>query len=145
MKRIKQIFLTAVSLFLIPIAADAQCKTFVKKQCLPKLSPFIHNGQMNSTVLLSGDNAELAMTFYSGQNYRILVCAQEVLGKVQFKLKDANNNVVFNSKDQGDVTSWDFNVATTQQLIVEVIVPPSDATNDIVPNGCVSIVVGFKQ
>jgi len=124
--------------------ASAQCKGFVKKQ-IPKLAPFIHNGQINSSVLLSGDHAELTLTFYSGQTYRIMVSAQETLGKVAFTMKDATKNVLFNSKEQNNAEYWDFTVESTQQLSIEVVVPDVDVPSGLVPSGCVSILVGFKQ
>lgn len=122
----------------------AQCKAFVKKQ-IPKLSPFIHNGQINSSVLLSGDHAELTLTFYSGQTYRIVVGAQETLGDVYFVMKDANKNQLFSSKDQGKFDYWDFTVESTQQLTIEVMVPEVDTPTGLVPSGCVSVLIGFKQ
>ena len=125
--------------------ASAQCKSFVKKQ-VPKLSPFIHNGQINSSVLLSGDHAELTLTFYSGQTYRIMVGAQEILGDVYFVMKDASKGQLFSSKEQGKKADyWDFTVESTQQLTIEVMVPDNDAPSGLVPSGCVSILVGFKQ
>ena len=133
----------AVALFSF-FDASAQCKGFVKKQ-IPKLAPFIHNGQINSSVLLSGDNAELTLTFYSGQTYRIMVSAQETFGKVSFTMKDANKNILFNSKEQGDAEYWDFTVESTQQLNIEVTVPDVEVPSGLVPSGCVSILVGFKQ
>lgn len=129
----------------IPMNMYGQCKGFVKKTCMPKLSPFIFNGQMNTSTLLAGDNAELPLTFYSGQTYRVLICAQEVLGTLRFKLKDASGNVLFDSSAHDDTDFWDFKAESTQNLTVEVIVPKSDASNKIVPSGCVSVLVGFKQ
>ena len=133
------------ALALLPsIGVFAQCKGFVKKQ-IPKLAPFIHNGQVNSSVLLSGDQAELTLTFYSGQTYRILVSSQEVLGDVYFVMKDAEKKQLFSSKDQGKFDYWDFTVESTQQMSIEVIVPNVDTPSGLVPSGCVSILVGFKQ
>jgi hypothetical protein len=121
-----------------------QCKGFVKKQ-ITKLSPFIHNGQVNSSVLLSGDQAELTLTFYSGQTYRILVSSQEVLGDVHFVMRDAARTQLFSSKDLGKFDYWDFSVESTQQMTLEVVVPNVDTPSGLVPSGCVSILVGFKQ
>ncbi len=133
------------ALALLPtVGTFAQCKGFVKKQ-IPKLAPFIHNGQVNSSVLLSGDQAELTLTFYSGQTYRILVSNQEVLGDVYFVMKDAEKKQLFSSKDLGKSDFWDFSVESTQQMTIEVIVPNTDSPTGLVPSGCVSILVGFKQ
>ena len=139
----KSILIGALAL-LPAIGVFAQCKGFVKKQ-IPKLAPFIHNGQVNSSVLLSGDQAELTLTFYSGQTYRIMVDAQEVLGDVYFIMKDAGNTQLFSSKDKGKFDSWDFSVESTQQMTINVVVPNVDSPTGLVPSGCVSILVGFKQ
>jgi hypothetical protein len=123
----------------------AQCNSFVKKQCMPKIQPFTNNGQMNTSTLSSGQSSSLNMTFYSGQDYRILVCSQEVLGTVTFKILDMSHKVVFDSKENDSPDFWDFKVKSTQQFIVEVSVPPSDSPNSIPPSGCVSVMVGFKK
>lgn len=135
----------AFLLTLIVSSSSAQCNSFVKKKCFPKIKPFTSNGQMNTSNLSSGETATMNLTFYSGQSYRILVCSQEVLGEVSFKVYDANKKLVFNSEDNNAPDFWDFKVKNTQQLTVEVSVPPSQSTNSIVPNGCVSVMVGFKK
>lgn len=133
------------ALALLPSAVTfGQCKGFVKKQ-ITKLSPFIHNGQVNSSVLLSGDQAELTLTFYSGQTYRVMVSNQESLGDVHFVMKDASKTQLFSSKEMGKFDYWDFSVESTQQMTLEVVVPNVDTPSGLVPSGCVSILVGFKQ
>ncbi len=139
----KVLLIGAIAL-LPTVGVFAQCKGFVKKQ-IPKLTPFIHNGQVNSSVLLSGDQAELTLTFYSGQTYRIMVSNQETLGDVFFVMKDAAKTQLFSSKEMGKFDYWDFSVESTQQMTLEVIVPNVDTPSGLVPSGCVSILVGFKQ
>ena len=139
----KLFFIGAIAL-LPTVNTFAQCKGFVKKQ-IPRLAPFIHNGQINSSVLLSGDHAELTLTFYAGQTYRIMVAAQEVLCNTYFVMKDSNKGQLFSSKDQGKLDYWDFTVESTQQFTIEVVVPDNDAPSGLVPSGCVSVLVGFKQ
>ena len=129
----------------LPLASYSQCKNFVKKQCMPRMAPFTHNGQLNSATLMEGETAELQMTFYSGQNYRILVCAEDALGKTQFVLLDGDHKTVFNSKDNGFPSFWDFNVNSTQQLTIQVVIPKSSSPNAIVKSGCVTVLAGFKQ
>ena len=129
----------------LPFSVYAQCKNIAKKQCMPKLAPYTHNGQLNSSTLLAGQTAELELTFNSGLEYRVLVCSSEVLGKASFKLIDVEKNVVFNSSDFNNSEFWDFNVESTQQFTLEVNIPKTESPNDIVPSGCVSVLVGFKQ
>lgn len=128
----------------IPLSVYGQCKGFVKKTCIPMLSPFISNGTTNTAALLAGDKADMNLTFYSGQTYRVLVCAQPVLGIVSFTLKDASGNLLFDSKAHDDTNFWDFKAETTQQITISVEVPKTDASNQIVPSGCVSVMIGFQ-
>jgi len=139
-----KLILIGAAIIFVTTGSYAQCKGFVKKQ-ITKLSPFIHNGQNNSSVLLPGDHAELTLTFYSGQTYRILVSSQDVLGDVFFLMKDASRGQLFSSKDQGKFDCWDFTVESTQQLTIEVVVPDVEDANELVSSGCVSILAGFKQ
>jgi hypothetical protein len=123
----------------------AQCPAFVKKKCMPNIQPFTQNGQMNSSTLSSGQKTELKLTFSSGQDYRILVCSEEILGEVTFKVKDLAGKILFDSKDFDNPDFWDFKVQSTQQFTVVVTVPPSNSPSSVPPSGCVSIIVGFKK
>lgn len=123
-----------------------QCTSFTKKQGFPALEPFTHNGQLTSTKFMPGDDAEIEMTFNEGNDYRVLVLFQEVLGNVTFSIKDKTGKVLFSSKEGDTKPFWDFRVNSTQQLIVHVLVPKMDdkTSNKILPQGCVSVLVGFK-
>ena len=112
---------------------------------MPKISPFTQNGQMNTTTLTSGQKTSLSLTFYSGQDYRILVCGESQLGDLTFKILDTQKKVVFDSQKNDYPDFWDFKVKNTQQFIVEVQVPESESTSSVLPTGCVSIMVGFKK
>lgn len=142
---------TAIKLFVLAaflslsFVSNAQCKQFTKKYCLPSIEPFTYNGQLNSAVLNEGDIAELLLTFYSGQSYRIMICNQEMLGSLQFKLLDTERNLIFDNKDHDSVQLWDFKANSTQQLIVQVFVPEQEKRVDMVASGCVSILVGFME
>ena len=135
----------------IPVIGYSQCKGFAKRKCMPELKPFIHNGQLNSTTLMEGESAELVMTFHSGQQYRVMVCAQESLKKVGFKMMDMDRELLFNNEDQNNSDHWDFNVNATQQMIILVSVPKpgkhADANlpGSLVQSGCIALLVGFKD
>ena len=134
-------FLSVVSI----TESQAQCRKYTKNTCVPKLEPYIFNGQMNSALLNEGDIAELMLTFYADQEYRVLVCAENQLGKIGFKLKDTKDQILFDNRNQNMAEHWDFTSNTTQQIIVEMEVPESDSDSDKLKNGCVSILVGFKE
>ncbi len=122
----------------------SQCKTFTKNHCTPKLSPYIYNGQLNSAVLNEGDVAELMLTFYSNQDYRIVVCAADEIQPVEFSLKDNTGNVIFTNTEHDMIDYWDFHTNSTQQLRVEVSIPEDDNTKEH-KSGCVSILIGFMD
>lgn len=143
-KLIKTIFI--FSLFVsIPVIGLTQCKGFTKKNCIPKLEPYVYNGQVNSALLYQGDIAELLLTFSVEQEYRILVCPQKNMGNIEFKILDTERNIIFNNKEHGFVLFRDFIVSSTQQLIVQVIIPEQESESDIAQSGCVSILIGFKE
>ncbi len=112
---------------------------------MPNIQPFTQNGQMNSSILSSGQSTELKLAFSSGQDYRILVCSEEILGEVTFRVKDNAGKIIFDSKDNDYPNFWDFKVKSTQQFTVVVTVPVSDSPSSVPPSGCVSIIVGFKK
>jgi len=112
---------------------------------MPKIQPFQQSGQINTSTMSSGQKTALNITFYSGQDYRILVCGQPQLGEISFKVLDNNRKVVFDSQKNDYPDFWDFKVKNTQQFIVEVQVPDSESTSSVLPSGCVSIMVGFKK
>lgn len=68
-----------------------------------------------------------------------------ILGEVSFKLMDSDRNVIHESKDATKDNIFDFKVASTQQLILEIAVPENETANGLVVEGCVSILIGFKK
>jgi|TARA_B110000495_G_C22938088_1_gene548762 hypothetical protein len=141
MKNLSLIILLSL---LIPFGINGQCRGFTKKTGRPLVEPYIHNGQMNSAVLFPGDSADIMLTFYSEQQYRLVICAEEQLGDVSYRVSDIERNVIFDSKESGSKV-FDFIVESSQQLIISVDVPESKNTHDIDFQGCVAILVGFKN
>ncbi|PCJ27625.1 MAG: hypothetical protein COA97_03115 [Flavobacteriales bacterium] len=134
--------------FVLTINANAQCKRYTKKYCLPSLSPYMHNGQLTSAVLNPGDSADVEMTFNAGKEYRILVCNQEQIGNVQFKVLDKTRKILYKSDPEDESPYWDFKVENTQQFIIQLTVPAKKKDvqkTDMMPTGCVSLLVGFKE
>ena len=136
----------AIVLFTLSQSTFSQCKK-VGKKCLPSLSPYIYTGQLNSTTLNEGETAELQITLYSGQSYRILVCSPEFLGKVVFNVFDSKKKLLYASKDHSNAANWDFRVNSTDDYTIQVTVPHSKNIKvaDIAMSGCIAVLVGFKN
>jgi hypothetical protein len=128
------------------INADAQCKAFAKKVCLPELGNYVHDGNYHAAVLVEGEEAELYKTFYSDMEYRVAICGEEKLPNVEFKVLDSNKNVLFSNKDKdGKYTkTWDFKLESSQQLKLIVKVSSLSKPGDTPVSGCVAIMFGFK-
>ncbi len=138
------LFLSALAFLFGASTLFAQCKAYTKKNCLPGLSPYVHNGQYSGGVFMSGETAEMLYKFSSGITYRLLVCNQETIDKAIFRVLDTDKNELYNSEGKSN-NFWDFQVENTQQLIVEVRIPQKKPVNNLVPAGCVSVMVGFKN
>lgn len=146
MKSVFKLLFTLTIALAFSANASAQCNQFAKKSCMPELAPFTHNGQLNIQQMAPGEEAELDLTFYSGMSYRLLICSQESIGKAQFQVYDNKNKLVFDNKDHNFTKLWEFEVQSTQQMKVVVIIPKAaKASNDISKVGCAAVLVGFKQ
>ncbi len=140
------IIILILALVFIGNQAEAQCKRFTQKNCLPALSPYTNNGQINSTTLYEGDSAALNMTFYSLLEYRLMVCTHPVLGDgAFFRVKDNDGEILYSSEGKNK-NHWDFKVNSTQDLHIDVVIPENaESVSDMPPSGCVSIILGFKE
>ena len=139
-------FLAIVCLAAAPLAGNAQCRSFAKNKCMPEMAPYKFNQTFNAAQLAPGEEAEVELTFYSGQEYRLLVCAHPILGAVNWKLADAAGTTLFESKADAPKENFEFKVATTQKLTVHIDVPPADrGGNNMLTVGCVAILVGYKE
>ncbi len=138
-----------LTLFIILISVSgfvgAQCFSYAKHVCKGQLERYLHDGNYNATVLSEGDTAEIYKTFFSGQEYRVAVCKVKSLPDVYFKIIDGENNVLFDSKQNDNAPYWDFEIKTTQQLIVQVEVSEKDPDSKNKISGCVSILFGIKR
>lgn len=107
------------------------------------MGEYVPSENYSATKLMPGDEAELAMTFSKGEDYRLLICSQSTLGDVEFKIFDAKKNLLFDNVEEEFTNSFDFRVPGTQELTVAVKVPQNN-TQALSPQGCVAIIVGKK-
>jgi hypothetical protein len=126
--------------------ADAQCKAFAKKVCLPELGSYTHDGNYHAAILVEGEEAELYKTFYSDMEYRVAICGEEKLPDVEFKILDSNKNVLYTNKDKDGkyAKAWDFKLQSSQQLKLVIKVSSFNKAGEAPASGCVSIMFGFK-
>jgi len=126
------------------VIAEAQCKTFAKRDCLPLLGPYIHDGNYHAAQLVAGEEAEMYKTFYSDMDYRVVVCGEENLQNIEFLVMDANRNVLYSNKENGYNKTWDFKLQSSQQLKLVIRVSSPSKFGSVPPSGCVAIMFGFN-
>lgn len=145
MKRYLLSIIILVSFAFMSQSTNAQCKGFAKKICKLELIPYIHDGNYHAAILTEGEEAELYKTFYADQEYRIAICGSDALPDIEFKVIDANKNVLYSNKDHDYSRIWDFKLQSSQQLKITVKVPSRGNTSGEVVSGCVAIMFGFKD
>jgi len=138
--------ITILALFIIAstINVEAQCKAFAKKECLPALGAYTHDGNYHAAVLVEGEEAELYKTFYSDMEYRVAVIGESKLPPIEFRIIDGNKNVLYSNKETNFATTWDFKLQSSQQLKMIIKVTSASKTGDVPASGCVAIMFGFK-
>ena len=144
MRLLKTIPILAFVFFAYCGSVDAQCKAFAKKECLPELGGFTHDGNYHAAVLVEGEEAELYKTFYSDMEYRIAIVGEDKLPSIEFKILDINKNVLYSNKEKDYASTWDFRLQSSQQLKVVVKVTSFNKPGDTPASGCVAIMFGFK-
>ncbi len=124
--------------------ANAQCKGFAKRTCLPLLGNYTHDGNYHAAILVEGEEAELYKTFYANMDYRVAILGEDKIPGVEFRVLDSSRNVLYSSKDAEDSNVWDFRLESSQQLMLVIVVPRESPQGQIPKSGCVSIMFGFR-
>jgi len=145
MRLLRIIPILALFVFAYSGSVNAQCKAFAKKECLPELGPFQHDGNYHAAVLVEGEEAELYKTFYSDMEYRVAIVGEDKLPAIEFKILDVNKNVLYSNKDKDYAKTWDFKLQSSQQLKLVVKVTSFNQPGDTPASGCVAIMFGFKM
>jgi hypothetical protein len=121
-----------------------QCIGFARSVAKPLLEDFVHDGNYNATILGEGESAELFKTFFEGQRYRLVVAGVKSLPELHIQLMDMEQNVLFDNAQYDYTNKWDFDMETTQKLIVKVKVLENDDPSKNT-GGCVAILFGVRD
>ena len=139
---IKPYILILLFALALPIVSNAQCKNFVKKQCAPLLEDYIPSDKFNSLRMVEGEEADMFLVFVANHDYRVVICAQEILGDVEFEILTDRGQVIFSSLGNEDKRSFDFSTTSTEKLQVIIKVPPNESASGMMHEGCVTVMVG---
>ena len=130
------------------------CIDYHKKKCktAQETSNYTLSNDSRSALLLKGQTSEFRFLIYQGKDYRIRVCADEILGaNIQFKILDYDTNeVLYDNKDYSYVKEFEFTVLQSRTVKIVVAVP-DDANSEKPKNsdfrakptsmGCVGVLI----
>ena len=90
-----------------------------------KGAKWLYNAQSKSGLFNQGMVSKLRCVIYKGMDYRVSVCCETVLGdKVNYKIFDSRTNeLLFDNSTAEDTQVFEFQSASTRQLVIEVVVP----------------------
>ena len=128
--------------------AQAQCKAFVKSNCIAQLEPYLHDGNYQAVIMSEGEEAEVYKTIFAGQRYRLLVCIDNSLPNVEFVVSDIRRNILFDNRKNGNVNAWDFKSDVSQQIKVTIRIPKSQkqgAPEKELIFGCAGVLFGLLE
>jgi len=122
------------------------CKSFGRSACKHiDLEDYTSNGQLTVAPLVPGEEAELSMIFYRGNDYRIVLCGDEELGQLKFWIKNSKGDELFNNKNYENTQQWDFSMSTTQRLLIIVGAEGKTQMGEAVEEGCVKLIIGHRK
>ena len=143
-------YFLSLTILILSYSISAQCRGFAKENCKSQLENYIPTGETANAELSPGDRYQFISTFYKGQSYRIVTCADETLGNIQFTIRNAKRQLYFDNHGE-EISSFDFKVASTQQLIISLIAPENNSATEENNeeskeeiSGCVSAITGFR-
>lgn len=137
------VLITFVCVLLNLNSSFSQCKSFAKEVCKPKLENYIHDGNYNGVILNKGEEIELHKAFFSEQNYRMVICREDHLPPIHFKLLNTDLTVIYDNENDGYSELYDFELKDSKTLIISIEFVSDDESNGNV-SGCVSILFGLK-
>ncbi len=122
------------------------CSDFHKENCVPsELEDFKVNGQSKSAVFRMGQTSELNIVAYSGHDYRLAICRDEIFKKeVRMKLKTKHGEVLYDNKTNDFAQIFEFSCTETQSMVIELSAPGGEAVAEGVETGalgCIGVLI----
>lgn len=138
----KLYILTLIVALAAPVISSAQCKGFVKKQCLPVLENYTPSDKYNSLRMVQGEEAEMYLVFVENHDYRVVVCTQEIIGDVDYEVLTDKGQVIFSSAKSEGKNYFDFSTTSALKLQVVIKVPENESASGMMHEGCVTVMIG---
>ena len=155
MRSFVKYFLSLASVAILTVYTNAQvCNHYheEKKACPPSTDNFQINGQSRSALMYKGQKSSVNVIFHNGQDYRITVCPEEILGQeINFQIKDGKTqDVLYNNADEDGKLIVEFSCEQTQRMTLVVEIPDdgSGSGNKLTKlksttSGCLGVLIEY--
>ena len=120
-----------------------QCKGFVKQVDLSLLDKYDYCGDVMGAMMYSADSAEVVMKLEPRKKYRILVEAQEYLGKPQLEVTNKTDEIISLEIESEGICYWEIYTESKQKVTLKINFRARPKYNHgIDAAGCVVLAVG---
>lgn len=122
------------------------CENYLKKDnCKVLLDK---NYKIHSTskafIISNGESEKFELQVFSGMDYKISLCADEIFGKqLILKLWNQQNELVYDNTDENLSLEFEFSSILDQIIKIEIVVPEGNSGISTMPNysGCLGVLV----
>ena len=131
--------LAVILVFVLSTTLTAQtsvCGQFHRKNCIIETDKknksededeFMYNSQSRSGLFAQGSTSKMKCVIYKGMDYKMTVCCESAGSEVNFKIFDAKTNEeLYDSAKNEDSKQFEFQSASTRQLIIEISIPAGE-------------------
>ena len=162
MKIFKQLLI--IGFVFISFASHSQTNDYKVRKCYGYQRDSCSNSEnmyykvhdaSRSALFLKGQTSKTVFTIYNGRDYRISICWAPVLGnRILFKIIDSyTESVLYDNANDEFSSDFEFTVAQTTEIYVEVTVPGSSDLANVTSNdelifvekdkemGCVGVLI----
>ncbi len=132
--------LLVVTLMAMPFTSFAQeCLDYHKQKCQSKeqknpdgtvnVDGYVYSPDSRSALMTKGQKSEFKFTIHQGRDYRLSICAAEILGdKIQFQLMDfEEGTILYDNAGASFSREFEFTVKETRNIKIVVTVPNDKA------------------
>ena len=91
---------------------------FCQEELLGK--SFISDGQDHQVLLKSAKTTKFNIVFYPKFRYKLVICSNNKLLPIEFKLLDNSGTIYFSNVDKKYVREWEFQYSSIINAIVEL-------------------------
>lgn len=106
------------------------------------IGEFKYSGQSKIGIFKSGESASFKINAFGGFEYNIHIKAEDKLEGVFFRIKKPNNEILYDSKQEG-VLDKQFIMENSQMLLIEVVVPESKSGT--VEKGGIGVTLEYRK